>query len=243
MSGQTAAAPENGAGEALAPYLAPGWFVDSDHAAIAEYAFWAAGGATGEVELACRLYYAVRDDILYDPYGIPMARKDFRASACLARGRGFCITKAALLAACARAVGMPARVGYGDVRNHLTTRKLMEVMGTDLFVFHGYAQLWIDGRWVKATPAFNKTLCDRFGVKSLEFDGREDSLFHPFDVEGRKHMEYVAERGQYADIPYDEITAVWRDTYRAEIIDSGFGVPGADFHAEAAAERAWVANG
>ena len=28
-------------------------------------------------------------------------------------------------------------------------------MGTDLFVYHGYAELFLDGKWVKATPAFN----------------------------------------------------------------------------------------
>ncbi len=224
----------------LDAYLAPGEFIDSDAPEITEYAQWAAAGASSDLDRALKLYYAVRDDIRYDPYGFDTTRKGFRASQCLALKRGFCITKAALLAACARAVGLPARVGYGDVRNHLATKKLLEIMGTDLFVFHGYTQLLIDGDWVKATPAFNKALCDRFGVKPLEFDGKTDSLFHEFDVDGRKHMEYVNERGEFADVPFDTIMNVWSDTYSASGVESGFAVPGADFHAEAAAERAWV---
>ncbi len=228
--------------EDLASYLTPSEFIDSDAPAITEYAQWAAAGATSDLDRALKLYYAVRDDIRYDPYGFDTSRKGFRASQCLALKRGFCITKAALLAACARAIGLPARVGYGDVRNHLATKKLLAIMGSDLFVFHGYTQMLIDGRWVKATPAFNKALCDRFGVKPLEFDGVADSLFHPFDAAGRKHMEYVNERGEYADVPFDEIMSVWREMYSESGVETGFAVPGADFHAEAAAERAWVSD-
>lgn len=231
-----------GEAEDLAPYLAPGEFIDSDALSVAEYAEWAAAGATSDLDRALKLFYAVRDDIFYDPYGFDTSRKGFRASQCLALKRGFCITKAALLAACARAVGLPARVGFGDVRNHLSTKKLLEIMGTDLFVFHGYTQLLIDGRWVKATPAFNKALCERFGVKPLEFDGRTDSLFHEYDVAGRKHMEYVNQRGEYADVPFDEIMSVWAEMYPHSGVETGFAAPGADFAAEAAAERAWVSG-
>ncbi len=212
----------------------PGWFVDSDNAAVAAYAAERAVGAADDIGRACALYYAVRDDVRYNPYGIDMTREAFRASACLARREGFCITKAALLAACGRAVGIPSRVGYGDVRNHLATPKLREVMGTDLFVFHGYTEFWLEGRWVKATPAFNRSLCDRFGVAPLEFDGREDSLFHPFDTAGRRHMEYVHDHGAFEDVPYGAIMAAWRKTYAPAVVASGFDVRGANFHAEAA---------
>lgn len=238
MTTQMAAAARAAAGAAdgLAPYLAPTWFLDSDDAGIAAYARAAVDGATGDVARAIGLYYAVRDDIRYDPYGFDTSRAGFRASTCLAAGRGFCITKAALLAACARAVGLPARLGYGDVRNHLATAKLLDTMGTDLFVYHGYTELLVEGRWVKATPAFNRELCARFGVRTLEFDGRTDSLFHAYDESGRKHMEYVRRRGHYADLPYDEIMAAWRAHYPAAVVSSGFAA-GGDFAADAAAER------
>jgi transglutaminase-like putative cysteine protease len=155
----------------------------------------------------------VRDKIRYNPF-LDFADPDvFRASAVLEAGQGFCVGKASLLAACARAAGIEARVGFADVKNHLTTPRLAETMGSDLFVYHGYTEMRIDGNWVKATPAFNLALCTRFRVKPLEFDGREDSIFHPFDEDDRRHMEYLRDRGVYADVPVDEIQQAFREAY------------------------------
>jgi transglutaminase-like putative cysteine protease len=193
-------------------YLQPGRFVDSAHPAVIDFARQHAQGA-GERERAVALYYAVRDTIRYNPFQNFMADDAYRASACLERSLGWCVSKAALLAAAARAVGIPARVGFADVKNHLTTPELTAKMGTDLFVYHGYSELHLDGRWIKATPAFNLSLCQRFRVKPLEFDGREDSIFHPFDEDDRRHMEYVRWRGEYADVPAEEIKRVFRETY------------------------------
>jgi transglutaminase-like putative cysteine protease len=195
-------------------YLKPGRFVDSDHPAVTAFSQRHAGGR-GEREKAVSLYYAVRDEIRYNPFQNFMLDETYRASACVEHGSGWCVPKAALLAACARAMGIPARVGYADVRNHITTPELTAKMGTDLFVFHGYTELLLGGRWVKATPAFNLTLCTRFRVKPLEFDGRTDSLFHPFDEDDRRHMEYVHERGSFFDVPAEEIKRVFSETYPA----------------------------
>ena len=194
-------------------YIATEEFVDSGDADVREFARKAAEGARDDVSRAVKLYYAVRDEILYDPYYGGEERRYFRASDCLRAKRGFCIPKAALLAAAARSVGIPARLGYADVRNHLSTKKLLELMGGDLFIWHSFTELFLEGRWVKATPAFNLSLCQRFGVHPLEFDGRHDSLFHEFDREGRRHMEYVGERGNYADVPYEAIIADFKKTY------------------------------
>ena len=168
-------------------FLRPGHYIDSDHPAVISFA---RKNALGQDPLArgVALYYAVRDGIRYNPFLDFSKAETFQASHCIAAGEGFCIGKAALLAACARAEGIPARVGFADVKNHLTTPALRERMGTDLFVYHGYAELQLEGKWVKATPAFNVELCRRFRVKPLEFDGREDSIFHPFDEEDRRHM-------------------------------------------------------
>jgi len=220
----------------FASFLSASRFVDSDAPAIRAYARDRAGEGS-DIERACRLYYAVRDDLRYDPYDIDYTPQGFSASATLARGKGFCITKAAVLAAVARAAGIPARLGYADVRNHLATPRLVEQMGTDLFMFHGYTDLWLDGRWVKATPAFNLELCTKFGVLPLEFDGREDSVFHPFDAKGQRHMEYVRDRGVYADVPYDEIVATFRTAYPKFDME-GAAPPAGDFAAEAEAARA-----
>ena len=218
----------------LEQYTAASEFIDSGDADVRVFAQEATAGATDDLSRAVKLYYAVRDEILYDPYYAGEARSYFRASDCLRAKRGFCIPKAALLAAAARSVGIPARVGYGDVRNHLSTKKLLELTGGNLFIWHGYTELYLEGRWVKATPAFNLSLCKRFGVRPLEFDGRSDSLFHEFDQGGRRHMEYVKQRGYYADVPYDTIIADFKEAYPRWFGAPATGVRG-DFAKEAGA--------
>ena len=194
-------------------YLEPGEFVDSGAAAVTAFAREAAGPGDDPVARAVRLYYAVRDDIIYTPYCDFTDVETFRASACVARGAGFCVAKATLLTAAARAARIPARVGFADVRNHLCTPKLRALMGTDSFVYHGYTDLYLEGRWVKATPAFDRGLCAKFGVKALDFDGRADSLFQPYDVAGRRHMEYLLDRGTREDVPVPEIMAAFAEHY------------------------------
>ena len=193
-------------------YLTPGSYIDSAHPAVREFAEEHAAGRT-ERERAVSLYYAVRDKIRYNPFLDFADREVFRASSVLDAGQGFCVGKASLLAACARAVRIEARVGFADVKNHLTTPRLAETMGSDLFVYHGYTDLHLDGKWVKATPAFNLALCTRFRVKPLEFDGTADSIFHPFDQDERRHMEYLRDRGVFADIPVEEIQQTFREVY------------------------------
>jgi transglutaminase-like putative cysteine protease len=193
-------------------FLQPGEFIDSGDPAVQAFSRQHVKGA-GDRERAVSLYYAVRDQVRYNPFLDFSDPLVFKASAVLAADEGFCVGKASLLAACARAAGIPARVGFADVKNHLTSPRLAETMGSDLFVYHGYTDLYLDGKWVKATPAFNLELCTRFRVKPLEFDGREDSIFHPFDQDNRRHMEYLRDRGTYADVPVDAIQQAFREAY------------------------------
>ena len=194
------------------PNLDPAEFIDSRHPGVCAFSSRHAKGRSDR-ERAISLYYAVRDEIRYNPF-LDFADDDvYRASSVLEAGEGFCIGKAALLAAAARAAGIPARVGFADVKNHLTTPRLAETMGSDLFIYHGFTELELEGRWVKATPAFNLALCKRFRVKPLEFDGREDSIFHAFDEDERRHMEYLRDRGVYADVPVEEIQRAFREAY------------------------------
>lgn len=196
-------------------YLRPTWFVDWDTPAVKRRAREAAAGAKSDEERAARLFYVVRDGIRYDPYAITSDPRDYRASEVLAQRAAYCVPKAVLLTALARAVGIPARLGFADVRNHLASEKLLARLGTDLFVFHGFTEFWLAGRWLKATPAFNIELCERFGVRPLEFDGRHDALFHEHAADGRRHMEYVAQRGSYADLPLEEIMTAFTARYGA----------------------------
>jgi len=195
--------------------LAPTTFLDADHPDVAT---WAAGvcldaGATSDRDNAVALFLAVRDGIRYDPYAVSGDPAWYRASSIVHLSSAYCIPKAVLLSAGCRAVGIPARLGFADVRNHLQSAKLREVMGSDVFAFHGFSELWLDGRWVKVSSAFNRELCEKFGTRVLEFDGEHDALMHAFDREGRRHMEYVRDRGSFADLPLDEIMAGFAEVY------------------------------
>jgi transglutaminase-like putative cysteine protease len=210
--------------------LAPGRFVDSDAPSVEALARRVTTGLRADIDRIVQLYRAVRDSIVYDPYVDVFDQQNYRASSVLAAGRGFCIGKSAVLAATARAIGIPARVGYADVRNHLTSRRLRERTKSDVFLWHSYTDLYINGQWVKATPVFDQVLCDRVGLKPLEFDGHQDSLFHPFDREGRRHMEYLRDRGTFSDVPFETIRADFRVAYPS--LASKRGLNG-DFRAEA----------
>ena len=192
--------------------IEPTALIDSDHPAVLRFAAEHAVGAD-ERERAVALYYAVRDGFRYDPYRVDLSPQGMKASSVLGSGHGWCVTKAALLAAAARAARIPARLGYADVRNHLSTERMRQTMQTDVFIWHGYVDLWLDGAWRKATPAFNVELCERFGLLPLEFDGRADSIYHPFDKAGNRHMEYVRQRGTFDEMPLAQITADFADTY------------------------------
>jgi len=182
--------------------------------AVVEFARLHAGGRASETERAVGLYYAVRDQIRYDPYRIDLTTDGMRASTTLSNRHGWCVSKAILLAACCRSMGIPARLGFADVRNHLSTERMRERMQTDIFYWHGYTEILLESNWVKATPAFNIELCERFGLLPLEFDGLSDSLYHPYDREGNRHMEYVRHRGTYSDLPLEEIIQTFRQEYR-----------------------------
>ncbi len=220
------------------PYLQSTFFIDTDHPDVIAFTRRVCTGI-GDRDLktkAIRLYYAVRDEIRYDPYDLSDRAVALKASSVIRKGAGYCVAKAVALAAVARQQGIPARLGFADVRNHLSTARLRALMGTDVFYFHGYTELLLDNRWVKATPAFNLALCRRFGVKPLDFDGEHDSIFHEHNEAGEKHMQYVNDRGQYPDLPFAELFAVYRHHY-PRMFDLFSARRRGDFHTEAINEQ------
>ncbi|MDA1324253.1 MAG: transglutaminase family protein [Proteobacteria bacterium] len=201
-------------------YMKPTEYFDFDVDAVRAFAFASVGGASDAREKAIKLFYAVRDTIRYDPYSITLEPTTYKASTVLAARSGFCLPKANLLIACARATGIPAGIGLADVKNHLCTERLRRMMGgKDLFLHHGFAVLHIDGNWVKAAPAFNIELCKKFDVVPTDFDGEHHALFQQYDAKGRYHMEYVADHGVWSDFPFDRMAKDFRDYYPASIYD------------------------
>ncbi|MFH1982086.1 MAG: transglutaminase-like domain-containing protein [Pseudomonadota bacterium] len=197
-------------------YLQPTAIIDSDHPDVVQFAAATTAQCGKDPRsVAVALYNAVRDTIRYDPYSPFFLPAHYRASETLRKKVGFCIPKSALLCALARARGIPARIGFATVRNHLATRQLIAFLGSDRFVYHGYAELLLGGRWVKTTPVFNADLCARFQVPPLDFDGEHDAVFQPFNAEAQPFMEYLADYGTFADVPVDAIVAAWTEAYGA----------------------------
>ena len=220
---------------AINEYLKPGVFIDSDHPAVQAFTENALEGAgPTAIDRAVALYYEVRDGLRYDPYSMNMDESNFTASNIATRKSAFCIPKAILLTACARAAVIPARIGYADVRNHLCSPKLKAAMaGNDLFMYHGYVEMYLEGKWVKSTPAFNLELCEKVGIEALGFNGHDDSMMHPFDKAGRQHMEYVQDHGHFFDHPHKLIQTTFKEAYGD--LDLMLGSIKGDFAAEASA--------
>lgn len=201
-------------------YLEPTSFMDFDKPIVRGFARAKAEGATTPTDQAIKLFYAIRDEIRYDPYSMSDDAATYKASHVLETGAGFCVPKAVLMVACARALGIHAGLGLSNVTNHLCTERLRQVMGGHtLFIHHGYAVLHLDGRWIKAAPTFNLGLCEKFDVLPTEFDGTENALFQEFDRHGRKHMEYVADHGVWSDLDIERVVGDFRDLYPETLFD------------------------
>lgn len=196
-------------------YLESSPYIDSESPEVLAFTDRALAGMenASPTEKAIRLFDAVRDDIRYNPFSIGTTPPEYRASYVATQPSAYCVPKAILLTAALRAAGIPSAVGFADVKNHLNSPKLAELMGTDLFIYHGYVALWLDGRMIKVTPAFNTELCERFGVKQLIFDGKNNALFHEFDTHNHRHMEYVNDRGWFAAPPIDTLLGDFERLY------------------------------
>ncbi|MFC1609585.1 transglutaminase family protein [Myxococcota bacterium] len=195
----------------LSTYLAPTEFIESEAPQVKALATSLKKSTTQETAIA--LFYWVRDQIRYDVRTSADGREMYRATAIIERGSGYCVQKAVLLAALGRAAGIPTRLGFADVRNHKIPERMLDFMGTDLFAFHGYVEFHLAGQWVKATPAFDQETSRRAGALLVELDGTHDAMLHPVDPEGHPHIEYIRNRGSFADLPLEELQQTFREVY------------------------------
>jgi transglutaminase-like putative cysteine protease len=187
-------------------YLKPTPVIDCNAPPVREKAQNLTADKENDVEKAKALFYFVRDEIKYNPYVLHNLVEHNKASHTLSREEGYCVQKAILLAALARSVAIPARLGFADIRNHIIPQKLLELMhGSNLFIYHGYCELYIGQKWVKATPAFDLEMCQKHHIIPVEFDGKNNASFHHYNQEGKLHIEYVHDYGHYPDLPLEEL--------------------------------------
>ena len=210
-------------------YLKPTPALDCEAKSIKEKARDLTKGQENIIGKAKRLFYFVRDKIKYNPYSPFYLPEHYRASSILTKGEGYCVQKAVLLATLARAAGIPARLRFADIRNYVLPKKLAELQGTNLFTYHGYDELYIEGKWVKATPAFDIKMCQENRIIPVEFDGKNDATFHSHNLDGKLHIKYFHDYGHYQDVPLDEILDAWVKVYGAERFEQfkmGYGRTG-----------------
>lgn len=193
-------------------YMQPTYYLDYDSQPIQDFVKRNLQGLPAR-EAAVKIYYFVRDSIGYNPYRVSLNREQYKSSYIIGRKQNYCIPKAVLFCALCRAAGIPSRIGLADVVNHLSSQRFIEKLGSNVFAFHGYAEVYLDDVWIKATPTFDARLCKKYGVSPLEFDGSDDAMFQAYDEKGNRFMEYVKDRGTFADLPYDYIMKGFREFY------------------------------
>lgn len=187
-------------------YLKCTEFIDCDNKLIKDKAYKVTEGLQTDREKAVALYYLVRDEVKHNAYAPLYDLDRYKASKILEAGNGVCQQKAILLVALARAVGIPARIGLVDVRDHLISDTFREMIGgVNILPLHGYAELYIDGRWIHASPAYDIETCRRKRFVPVEFDGVHDVKDSPYDLDGKPHVEHLKYHGPYDDFPWDEI--------------------------------------
>lgn len=218
--------------ENLSPYLTPTEVIDSDHPSIIAYTEKVSGAAPDPISKACALFAAVRDEVVYDPITHFYRQSHYRASNVLERKSGYCVSKACLLCALGRAAGIPARLGFADIRNHGAAPQIVEMMGTNIFTFHGFVEFFLEDRWVKATPAFDRSVHEKHNIPLVVFNGREDAVFPSHDLDGNMYVEYIRYHGVYADLPLDDLMRSFRRIYGSERVDQWIEMLESDLRVE-----------
>ncbi len=194
-------------------YLNPTYYIDSDNEQVINFAKETIKDLKDPLEISIALYYKIRDQFQYNPYDLKLEPFAYKASYLLTKDYGHCIEKSILLAACCRVAGIPSRLGFANVTNHIGTERLEKILKTNVLYFHGFTEIYLNEKWVKATPAFNKELCEKLHVKPLDFNGLEDSIFQEYNNNGKAFMEYLEEIGIFDDFPFDLFLTTIKDKY------------------------------
>ena len=200
-------------------YLKPTPVIDCDSPSIQETAAGLTKGQTDIIDKARALFYFVRDEIRYNIYVSKSLPEHFRASNTLAKREGYCVQKAVLLTALARAAGIPAGLGFARLRNNILPEKTLKWLGTNILPFHGFSEMYLNGNWVKATPAVDLGTCEKGRIVPVEFDGKNDAMFNRYNQDGALHIEYLKFLGSYADAPLEELWDTVTKTYGNKFLE------------------------
>jgi len=186
-------------------YLRATSTIEADHKKIIEAVTNVTQGCASDEEKAVELFYFVRDSIKYNIYMISVFIEDFKASRILEWGKAYCVQKAVLLTALGRAAGIPSRLVFAKIRNHKIPDHVVQMYKINIFPRHGYNQFFLNGKWVSAAATFDKVLCEKNGLPTVEFDGKRDAILPEKDLKGAPYIEYIEKFPPKEDLPFDWI--------------------------------------
>lgn len=194
-------------------YTEASYYFDVNNAAIQKLIADYKDNSISDKEKTIALYTKVRDSLKYDPYNISLAKENFRASVIAQKTTGNCVEKSVLLIACLRALGIPARLHLGKVKNHIAVEILTEKFGSNELTPHGMVGVFLNDKWLKMSPSFNASLCIKLNVQPLDFDGENSSFLQQYNDEGNLFMEYTADYGFFEDVPIDFMKSNIKEHY------------------------------
>ena len=194
--------------EDISLFMQPTFFIDSDHESIVKLASNLTRASDPPEIRAEQLFIYVRDEIEYN-FPNPLEKENYIASKILARGKGYCITKAVLLCALARAAQIPTAIIHSDLLDHTLPPHVQELMGTNIMYFHAFNSFLLGGKWIRADASQSYELIKRKGYHLVEFDPTKDSLLPETMPDGRPHAEYLKIYGTYSDFPFDGLFKIF----------------------------------
>jgi transglutaminase-like putative cysteine protease len=175
--------------------------IEPGHPLVAATAERVAGSASDPAEITRRLFDWVRDELPYDMAPLLGSRADWRASATLERGHGFCQQKAIVLASLLRARGIPAALCFQDLHDHKIPERYAEFLGGRRLEVHGLTAVHADGHWWRIDATLPRSLCERKGYRLVEYEPRRDCLLPATDLQGEPHFTLIRDLGMSADLP------------------------------------------
>lgn len=194
-------------------YLESTYYIDFEEESVQNLIAEFKSDALSDKEKSIGIYTKVRDHWKYDPYSISFSKDKYKSSCIAKKQTGNCVEKSIILIACLRGLGIPARLHLGKVKNHIAVERLTEKFGSNELTPHGMVSVYLDNKWLKMSPAFNKTLCKKLKVEPLDFDGENNSFLQQYNSEGTRFMEYTDDYGYFEDIPFDFMLQKLKEHY------------------------------
>lgn len=198
-------------GKEFQKYLCSTSILESSHKSIQDF-IKTIDLSLSNKKKAIMVYNKVRDYFIYDPYHLDLRPNSLKSSHILTKKRAWCVEKSIVMATALRALGIPSRLGYGIVINHIGVDKLTTILRRKEIVFHGYVSVYLNEKWIKATPAFDPGVCRISGVAALEWDGETDALLQAYQGD-KEFMEYTHFYGEFDDVPVELMNAEMKKYY------------------------------